>query len=119
MRDAGAFPTNDPDSPFVISDSYFQPRLTEEGSRRAGLEMSFTSWRYPISAYAEGLERAGLLIERLAEPLPDPVVTEQRPEWKRSERIPMFLFIRAVKPSVEIARDSLGSRLLSRHSPAE
>ena len=97
LRDAGAFDTEELDSPFVISD-YFESRRYEERFERNGLDMTFTSWRYPISSYTEAFERAGLLIERLREPLPDPHTTTRRPDWKRSGRIPLFLFIRALKP---------------------
>jgi hypothetical protein len=57
--------------------------------------MTFTSWRCSLEGYARALEDAGFLIERVREPLPDREATG--PHRERSRRVPMFLFIRAVK----------------------
>lgn len=94
LRDAGQFMTDEVDAPFALS-NYFESRRYEDSFERDGLQMTFTSWRYPLGDYADALERAGLLIERIKEPLPDP---SKKPELKRAQRIPMFLFLRALRP---------------------
>jgi SAM-dependent methyltransferase len=93
IRDAGRFTTDEDDAPFALSD-YFESRRYEDRFQRDGLEMTFTSWRYPLRDYADALEAAGFLIERIKEPQPDPA---KGPELKRAPRIPMFLFLRALK----------------------
>jgi ubiquinone/menaquinone biosynthesis C-methylase UbiE len=95
IRDAGSFASEAGDAPFSISDSYFEARTYEESIERDGLQMTFTSWRYSLEQYARALEDAGFLIERVREPLPDHAFTDRRQD--RSQRVPMFLFIRAVK----------------------
>ena len=59
--------------------------------------MTFTSWHYPFEDYSRAFEDARLLIERVREPLPNAEATARQPRWKRSERVPMFLFVRAIK----------------------
>jgi SAM-dependent methyltransferase len=95
MWDAGRFVSEESDADFSISGSYFEARTYEESFERDGLQMTFTSWRYSLERYARALEDAGLLIERVREPQPDQPFTDRRRE--RSQRVPMFLFIRAVK----------------------
>lgn len=43
------------------------------------------------------ISEAKLLIDRLTEPVPDYIAIGRR-QWTRAERIPMFLFLRAIKP---------------------
>jgi SAM-dependent methyltransferase len=95
LRDAGSFVSEEGDAPFSISGSYFEARMYEESIERDGLQMTFTSWRCSLEGYARALEDAGFLIERVREPLPDREATG--PHRERSRRVPMFLFIRAVK----------------------
>ncbi len=94
LQDAGRFASDDDGASFILDD-YLQPRRYEERFERNGLEMTFSSWHYPLADYAKALEAAGLLIERLEEPRPD---LSQKPDLHRAQRIPMFLFLRAVKP---------------------
>ena len=94
IRDAGSFVSEEGDAAFSISD-YFEARLYDESFERDGLQMTFTSWRYSIEGYARALEDASFLVERVREPLPDRKATGPRHE--RSQRIPAFLFMRAVK----------------------
>jgi hypothetical protein len=49
--------------------------------------MTFDSWMYALEEYSEALEEAGLLIERIREPLPSLPPGEHESVWKRSERI--------------------------------
>jgi SAM-dependent methyltransferase len=97
--DAGSFTSDDPDAPFVISGSYLLKRRFAERFERDGLEMNFTGWCYPLQDYFRAFEAAGLLVEKLAEPTPDPVVLAKRPRSRRLLRIPNFLMLRTVKPA--------------------
>ncbi len=95
IEDAGQFASDEDDASFMLAD-YLQARRYEDRFARDGLEMTFSSWHYPLADYAEALESAGLLIERLREPRPD---LSKKPDLTRAQRIPMFLFLRGVKPS--------------------
>lgn len=95
IQDAGRFTSDEDNASFEVT-NYLEARRYEDHFERDGLEMTFSSWRYPLANYADSLEGAGLLIERLKEPLPD---LSQKPDLKRGERIPMFLFLRALKPN--------------------
>jgi SAM-dependent methyltransferase len=77
---------------FVVTDSWYDRQLTVDRCGQDGLEMTFHSEHRPLMAYTEALYDAGFLIERLREP------TERDPETKWY-RMPMFLHIRAIKPS--------------------
>jgi hypothetical protein len=59
------------------------------------MKMRFTGPALPLQDYARPLEDAGILIELIREPLPS---RPPDPSWARWERIPMFMFVRAVKP---------------------
>ncbi len=85
MRDAGRFASREADAPFVIAEPYFGKRRFEMTVRRAGYEVAFHGWTYPLEDYIRAFEEAGFLIEALREP-PDP----DRP-------IPNFILIRARK----------------------
>ena len=50
---------------------------------------------HPLQDYAGALEQAGLLIELIREPS---MARPAKPQDVRWERIPMFMFLRAVKP---------------------
>lgn len=95
IGDAGLFTSDDEDAPFVIG-NYMRSHRYDQQHERNGLEMHFTSWHHPLAHYAKALEDAGLLIERLREPVPD-YEALGRKQWTRGERIPLFLFIRAIK----------------------
>lgn len=90
IMDAGRFESRDADAPFVISGSYFGKRRFEGTFARAGLEMTFRGWCYPLEAYARALEEAGFLLQALRE-------AGEPQEDARHARIPLFLYFRAVK----------------------
>jgi hypothetical protein len=58
--------SEDPDADLLISGSYLEARLYEESFERDGLQMTFSSWRYPLEDYARAIEDAGLVIERVS-----------------------------------------------------
>ena len=90
LMDAGRFARKDADAPFVIDGSYFETRRLEATFERAGLTITFHSWCYPLETYTRALEDAGFLIELLREAsVPE--------EDARQARIPLFLFLRAIK----------------------
>jgi SAM-dependent methyltransferase len=95
--DAGAFTGEEADAPFIISGSYLGKRPFDERFERDGIEMTFHGWCYPLEAYFAAFEAAGLVVEKLAEPTPDPAVFEQLPRARRLLRVPNFLMMRAIK----------------------
>ena len=97
LNDAGCFSDTDPDAAFTIDGSYFGRRPFDETFERDGLTMTFHGSCYPLEAYTRALEDAGLVIEKLREPKPEERATRDDPAYRRWERIPMFLQIRAAK----------------------
>ncbi len=93
INSAGGFASMADDAPFVITESYFAPRVSAERMEREGLEMTFVSEHRPLETYVAALASAGFVIERVVE-VPDPTA----PPGDRWARIPLFLQIRAVKP---------------------
>jgi ubiquinone/menaquinone biosynthesis C-methylase UbiE len=89
INSAGGFVARDPDSPFVIADSYFVERRFDDLVERDGFRILFAQKHRPLETYARALEDAGLAIEALREPA--------HPESPRWSRVPLFLHVRAVK----------------------
>jgi hypothetical protein len=103
LQDAGAFDGDSADAPFVVNGSYLGDRRRFEATfERDGLTMAFAGWCYPLEAYTRAFETAGLLIERVREPrLPDGITglwSDSGATARRWDRIPMFLWFRALKP---------------------
>lgn len=98
VRSAGRFASKDPASPFTISGSYFERRPWPWSHSHSGTTVSIPSEHRAVQDYAQALERAGLLVESLREPAPDPDVVASRPNLLRWARLPCFLHIRALKP---------------------
>ena len=96
INTAGAFETAEPDSAFVIRESYFEPHRKELQAERGGLTMTFVDLHRPLQDYAGALEEAGFLIERIRE-----IGDEEEPPERESQlhwrRLPLFLHVRAVK----------------------
>jgi len=97
LNDAGGFDGSEPDAPFTIHGLYLGRRPHEETFDRDGLRMTFRGWSYALEEYTEALEAAGFLIERLREPAAPPAAVAARASYRRWQRVPMFLHIRAVK----------------------
>jgi 2-polyprenyl-3-methyl-5-hydroxy-6-metoxy-1,4-benzoquinol methylase len=88
FRDRGDFAGKEPDAPFVLRGSYFGRERFEGVEERDGLRMHFGGWSQPLEAYAFTLERAGLAITALREPVPDRGGEQNR-------RVPLFLWLKA------------------------
>jgi SAM-dependent methyltransferase len=98
LNSAGSFATRDPDSPFVVDGSYLESGYYVDEAEREGLPMTFASVHRPIQAYVGALAAAGLLVDELREPaVPDDYATSA--SGQRWQRIPLFLHLRAVRPS--------------------
>jgi SAM-dependent methyltransferase len=91
---AGQFEERSPETRFIIPGSYLATRRYSDAVERDGLRMSSSSIHRPLQEYFAALEYAGLLVERVVE-MPD--TTD--PPGDRWQRIPLFLHLRAVKPS--------------------
>lgn len=96
FNDAGRFPSDDPDAPFVVEGSYLDRSWFEGRFERDGLTMTFAGWNHPLEDYARALESAGLRIELLREPKASAGAVAADPAKHRWRRVPMFLFLRAV-----------------------
>ncbi|HEV7372712.1 class I SAM-dependent methyltransferase [Arenibaculum sp.] len=93
FRDRGSFDGEGPDAPFVLKDTYYGRKRFEGAEERDGLRMRYAGWSMPLESYAAALERAGLAITALREPLPADGARQQHAErWKR---IPLFLWLKA------------------------
>jgi SAM-dependent methyltransferase len=79
-------------------DDYFAEARFAETRERDGVRMTFHDVHRPLSAYLGALERAGLLVEAVREPVPDDGHVADHPEVARWRRTPCFLLVRAVKP---------------------
>jgi SAM-dependent methyltransferase len=92
--DAGHFESDEPDASFVIDTDYLEPRWLQDTCVRDGLSMTFAGPAFPLEEYSRALERAGFLIELIREPkLPQ----HRKPSDARWQRMPMFMFLRAVR----------------------
>ena len=92
------FATAHPMSSAVRSESYFAETAFEETRAHEGLTMTFHDIHRPLSALTAALERAGLLLETLTEPVPGGEYLAAHPEVTRWRHQPSLLLGRAVKP---------------------
>lgn len=99
LADAGLFEARNADAPFVITGSYLDSRRVACEVERDGLTMKFWGWSYPLSDYTRALEAAGLVIEALREPKQRDDIVADDPAEKRWQRVPQFLYMRAVRAS--------------------
>lgn len=94
INSAGGFETSAPESPFVVTSSYFDPRRYTAAESRRGLTMTFSGMHRPLEAYFGALEQAGFLVETVREPtVPESAVSD--PGDRRWRRVPLFLHVRA------------------------
>jgi len=99
MTDVGRIKEPSARGDLVISGSYFEHQRINETVTKDGLEMTFHGWTYTLEDYVRVLEDAGFLIERVREPVPSAEQATTRPSLKGWRRVPLFLFIRAIKRS--------------------
>jgi len=98
INSSGRFDATTADARFVIAGDYLRPFRYADTMERNGLAMTFHSKHRPIESYFMALEEAGLLIETLREPgVPDQSVVS--PAGSRWQRLPLFLHLRARRPS--------------------
>ena len=98
FSDAGAFEARIEGAAFRIEGSYLEPRVLDETFERDGLTISFAGTAHPLEAYARAWEDAGLLIERIREPAAPAAAVAQDASEERWTRMPMFLYLRLLKP---------------------
>jgi SAM-dependent methyltransferase len=97
LVDSGRFQAREGDAPFVITGSYLHSRRVDlRVERDDGLEMTFHGWSYPLQDYARAIEDARFAIEALREPRQRDDLVAADPAEKRWQRIPAFLYIRAI-----------------------
>jgi len=97
MTDVGRIKEPSGRGDLVISGSYFEHQRVNETVTKDGLQMTFHGWTYTLEDYGRALEEAGLLVERVREPVPSAEQVTKRPSLEGWRRVPLFLFIRAVK----------------------
>jgi ubiquinone/menaquinone biosynthesis C-methylase UbiE len=90
INSAGHFPGDRDDAtrPFVIDESYTQPKRYVTERVREGLTMTYHGEHRPLQAYTDALTDAGFVINRLREP----TSADTQDKW---HRIPLFLHILA------------------------
>jgi SAM-dependent methyltransferase len=92
INSAGGFVSHEPDSAYVIEDSYFAARRYADALERDGLAMTFHSLHHPLEDYTRALERSGFVIEALREHgVPDAAVRDG--PNRRWLRLPLFLHV--------------------------
>jgi len=92
FRDRGRFVSSDADAAFVVTGTYFGRERFEGQEQRGGLTMHFAGWSQPLEDYVDALERAGLAITSLREPVPDQTVDDY---LRQASRLPLFLWLKA------------------------
>jgi hypothetical protein len=97
INSAGHFSGDKDDAtrPFVIDESYTQPKRYVTARARENLTMTYHGEHRPLQAYTDALTGAGFVIDQLREP----TSTDPQDKW---HRIPLFLHILAslLRPSV-------------------
>lgn len=89
VADSVGFDKTDPEAPFVIDASYLRSQPFNGVATSEGVTMHFSGWHHSIGTYCDALQRAGLLIETVREPLPRDDAPAER--WDRWRRLPMFM----------------------------
>ena len=97
MMDGGSFESDEPDAPFLMRGSYLDGGRSDGTFERNGMTMTFHSRRHPLVDYAQALENAGFVIEKMREPGATQQAIARRPAYTKWQRVPMFLHISSVK----------------------
>jgi ubiquinone/menaquinone biosynthesis C-methylase UbiE len=78
--------------------SYFDVAIETDTWARTGADWEVRYWREPLTSLCDAVYRAGLLIERLVEPLPTEPMRDRYPDdYAKLCRQPAFLNLRLVK----------------------
>lgn len=93
FSDRGRFTGTATNAAFILADTYFGRQRFEGVEERDGLRMHFAGWSQPLEAYTTALEKAGLAITALREPVPD--LDQGSHSMARWTRIPLFLWLKA------------------------
>jgi SAM-dependent methyltransferase len=108
LNSAGGFTDREAaDAPFVIEGAYLSQYRYSDDAERDGHTFTFHSMHRPLEAYARAFEDAGMLIETIREPRWDG--SRGRTRANGWHRIPVFCFLRAVKPSEPRPADRLSA----------
>jgi SAM-dependent methyltransferase len=86
------------DDAMTLVRSYFEPDALIYAPRRDTVPMTFYDRHLPLESYFAALGQAGLLVEALREPRPDPAAVADHPQLARRSGVPTFLHVRALKP---------------------
>ena len=82
--------------------SYFEPDEVIYVPYRDTVPMTFHDRHRPLESYFAALGDAGLLVEALREPRPDPAAVADHPQLARRPYVPKFLHVRALKPGAVV-----------------
>ena len=80
---------------------YFGEHRYAEPRERGGLRMVFHDAHRPLRDLLGALERAGLLVEAVREPVPGDAHVAAHPGAARYRERPIFLLVRAVRPPID------------------
>ena len=97
FAEAGSFEAREPGARFIVDGSYFDEGDYRLTFRRGGHEITFSSRRSTLATYVSAFAAAGFTVATVAEPRPDPRAVERDPSEERWTRLPLFLFVSAVK----------------------
>jgi SAM-dependent methyltransferase len=95
LNSGGGFESDDDDAAFRIEGSYFESRSYVQPIESDGLTMTFHSYHHSLESYLRPLEENGFLLEAVREPR-TPAGASRTDRWTR---LPLFLHVRAVKPT--------------------
>jgi len=93
FADRGQFANTAPDAAFVLQGTYFGEQRFEGAEERNGLKMDFAGWSRSLEIYATALEKAGLAITSIREPVP--TESDQWAALRKWTRVPLFLWLKA------------------------
>jgi hypothetical protein len=94
VTDLGTFDGSESDQRFVLRRGYFENERVEDTVHSNRMTMTFRGWTYSFEDYSVALENAGLRIEAVREPKP----AGSPGPFDKWREVPLFMFIRAVKP---------------------
>jgi SAM-dependent methyltransferase len=95
FADRGRFAGPEPDSPFILENSYFGRERFEVVEERDGFRMHFAGWSQSLEDYIASLQAARLAVVSLREPMPDISDPKARIDLAHWCRIPLFLWLKA------------------------